>query len=73
MAIVERMAEELSLKAITYKNHNRLTMFGNPLDHVFYKGLELVKEEGLSVSASDHNPIRASFRIPSAQLARVKL
>ena len=73
MAIVTRMAERLSLKAITYKNHNRLTMFGNPLDHVFYRGLELIKEDSLSVTSSDHNPIRVTFRVPSAQLASVKL
>ena len=73
MAIVNRMAERLSLKAITYKNHNRLTIFGNPLDHVFYRGLELIKEDSLSVTSSDHNPIRVTFRVPSAQLARVKL
>lgn len=73
MAIVKRMAEDLSLNAISYKNHHRLTMFGNPLDHVFYKGLELVKEETLSVTSSDHNPIKVSFRVPATQLARVKL
>lgn len=73
MAIVNRMAERLSLKAITYKNHNRITIFGNPLDHVFYRGLELIKEDSLSVTSSDHNPISVTFRVPSAQLASVKL
>jgi len=73
MDIVDRMAERLSLKAISYKNHNRLMIFGNPLDHVFYRGLELVAEESLSVTSSDHNPIRATFRVPSAQLVGVKL
>ena len=73
MAIVDRMVALLSLKAITYKNHNRLTIFGNPLDHVFYRGLELIKEESLNVTSSDHNPIRVTFRVPSAQLVGVKL
>ena len=73
MAIVNRMAERLSLKAITYKNHNRITIFGNPLDHVFYRGLELIKEDSLSVTSSDHNPISVTFRVPSTQLASVKL
>jgi len=72
MAIVNRMAERLSLKAITYKNHNRITTFGNPLDHVFYRGLEIIKEDSLSVTSSDHNPIRVTFRVPSVQLASVK-
>ena len=73
MAIVQSMAERLSLKAVTYKNHNRLTMFGNPLDHFFYRGLELVKEESLSVNSSDHNPIKVTFRAASIQFARVEL
>lgn len=70
MGIVNDMAERLLLTAVTYKSHNRLTVFGNPLDHVFYRGLELIKEETLSVNSSDHNPIRVTFRVPSSQLAR---
>lgn len=73
MGIVNLMAELLSLDAVTYKQHNRLLMFGNPLDHVFYRGLELIKEETLQVTSSDHNPIKVTFRIPSSQLAGIKL
>ena len=71
MEIVDRMAERLSLKAITYKNHNRLTMFGNPLDHVFYRGLELITEDSLSVTSSDHNPIKVTFRVPHTRLVKL--
>ena len=72
MDIVDRMAEALALTAISYKNHNRSMIFGNPLDHVFYKGLELIKESSLSVTSSDHNPIRVTFRVPATQLARAE-
>ena len=71
MSIVERMAERLSLNAVTYKNHNRLTIFGNPLDHVFYKGLKLIAEENPRVSSSDHNPISVIFSVSPAQLVRI--
>ena len=73
MEIVHQMVELLSLKAVTYKNHNRLTMFGNPLDHVFYRDLELVAEESLSVTSSDHNPINVVFRVPVTRPVGVKL
>jgi endonuclease/exonuclease/phosphatase (EEP) superfamily protein YafD len=70
MAVVERMAELLGLQAVEYANHNRLTMFGNPLDHVFYRGLEVLAEDSISVTSSDHNPIKVTFRILPAILAR---
>ncbi|MFW2372133.1 MAG: endonuclease/exonuclease/phosphatase family protein [Gammaproteobacteria bacterium] len=73
MGIVNQMAELLSLDAVTYKQHNRLMLFGNPLDHVFYRGLELIKEETLEVTSSDHNPIKVTFRMPSSQLAGTEL
>lgn len=73
MAIVKQMAEQLSLKAVTYRNHNRLTIFGNPLDHVFYRGLELVREESIEVTSSDHNPIKATFRLATAKPTRISL
>ena len=72
MEIVNDMAELLLLTAVIYKSHNRLTVFGNPLDHVFYRGLELIKEETHSVDSSDHNPISVIFRVPSSLLAEIK-
>lgn len=73
MAIVDEMVEQLSLSSVTYRNHNRLTVFGNPLDHVFYRGLELLEEETLSVTSSDHNPIRVTFKATKPLLAGNRL
>lgn len=73
MEVVNRMVELLALTAVSYTSHNRLTMFGNPLDHVFYRGLEVIKEESVSVSSSDHNPIKVTFRAQASQFAKVKL
>ena len=60
--IVNAMVDDLSLKAVTYKSQNRVTIFGNEIDHVFYRGLESVSGEAQQVTSSDHNPIKVTFR-----------
>ncbi len=62
--IINNMATDLSLKAVTYKSKNRVTIFGNEIDHVFYRGLEAVASEAKQVTSSDHNPIKVTFRVP---------
>ncbi len=64
MDIVINMANNLSLKSVEYKSHNRITILGNPLDHVFYRGLEVIEELTLDVETSDHNPIQVTFAVP---------
>ena len=60
--IIDDMIDRLSLKAVTYNSHNRITVFGHAIDHVFYRGLETVSSESHQVTSSDHNPIRVTFR-----------
>lgn len=60
--IVNTMVDDLSLKAVTYKSKNRVTIFGNEIDHVFYRGLQTVSSEAQQVTSSDHNPIKVTFR-----------
>ncbi len=62
--IIDQMVGDLSLKAVTYKSKNRVTIFGNEIDHVFYRGLESVTSEAKQVTSSDHNPIKVTFRVP---------
>jgi len=63
MDIINDMADTLSLKTVEYMTHNRITVFGYALDHVFYRGLEVIREQTHEVSSSDHNPIRVNFRM----------
>jgi endonuclease/exonuclease/phosphatase (EEP) superfamily protein YafD len=63
MQIVRAIADSLSLESLDYTNHNRTSMFGNALDHVFYRGLEPVEHDTWQVTSSDHNPTRVSFRV----------
>jgi len=66
--IIDRMVADLSLKAVTYKSKNRITIFGNEIDHVFYRGLDSVASEARQVTSSDHNPIKVTFRVPADKL-----
>jgi endonuclease/exonuclease/phosphatase (EEP) superfamily protein YafD len=65
MQIVMAIAESLSLESLDYTNHNRTIMFGNALDHVFYRGLEPLEHDTWHVTSSDHNPTHVSFRVNS--------
>jgi endonuclease/exonuclease/phosphatase (EEP) superfamily protein YafD len=63
MQIVADLAKKLGLESLDYTNHNRTSVFGNALDHVFYRGLEPVEHDTWHVTSSDHNPTRVSFRV----------
>ena len=63
MTVVLELAERLSLESLDYTIHNRTSVFGNALDHVFYRGLEPMEHDTWFVTSSDHNPTRVSFRV----------
>ena len=74
MQIVMDLAERLALESLDYTNHNRTSVFGNALDHVFYRGLDPVEHDTWNVTSSDHNPTRVSFSVnrksvPAPELA----
>ena len=75
MRIVMDMAASLSLSSLDYTNHNhtRTLIFGNALDHVFYRGLEPVEHDTWYVTSSDHNPTRVSFRMKSEPVSSIKV
>ena len=51
------------LTSLDYTKHKRTEIFGNAVDHVFYRGLEPISHHSWEVSSSDHNPTRANFRL----------
>ncbi|MEN8174779.1 MAG: endonuclease/exonuclease/phosphatase family protein [Pseudomonadota bacterium] len=63
MRVVDNLAERLSLQSLDYVGHNRTKVFGNALDHVFYRDLEPVEHRTWHVTSSDHNPIGVTFRV----------
>jgi len=66
--VITTAFQKLSLKKLAYENHNRVKIFGYALDHVFYRGLEVISEETLSVTSSDHNPVRVIFALHATEL-----
>lgn len=63
--LVRELTERLKLKEVKYHIDHRHRIFGLPLDHLYYKGLNLVEASSTQTNASDHNPILATFKIES--------
>jgi len=62
MALVKKLAEKLKLSALEYVVNNKTHLFGNAIDHVFYRQLEPLNHEVQQVTSSDHNPVSVNFR-----------
>ena len=62
--ILWTIIERLKLISLTLTEDERSLHWGNPVDHVFYRGLEVVEAGALKVSSSDHNPVRVKFNVP---------
>lgn len=63
MAEVMQIIHQLSLSSLDYPVNNKTHLFGNAIDHVFYRGLHVVSNQVWQVSSSDHNPISVTFRL----------
>lgn len=62
-AIVEEIADALGLVAVDFEGpRKQFRQF--PLDHVFFRDLELVSASTTPVESSDHNPLHVTFRYP---------
>ena len=70
--IVAGLAEALSLTVLPFEQEDgRSRFFGDPVDHILYRGLDLVYFDVHSVTSSDHNPISVAFRVRN-ELDQVK-
>lgn len=69
--IVQEFVAQLQLQEVAFDGPRK--QFGRfPLDHVYYRGLELLSAEVPAVGSSDHNPLFVTFRHPaSATLAQL--
>jgi len=65
--VLEAFQTDLSLeKANIDAYHHIKHVFSKPLDHIFYRGVTLLKAEAIDTkSVSDHNPIYARFTVSS--------
>lgn len=66
-AILDRLSHKLSMQRVGYKSHQLITVFGNPIDHIYYRGLEIVEASTPRVTSSDHNPLLVTFKLAEPQ------
>ena len=70
-AILESLAGELGLLRLALSKDARSRHFGRPVDHVFYRGLDVLEARSETVTSSDHNPLLVRFRIPGHHEGRL--
>ena len=58
---LNKLVGELGLQEAIPVPDLRHTAFGRPLDHLYYRNLDLVEVSSPATDASDHNPILARF------------
>ncbi|WP_028772179.1 endonuclease/exonuclease/phosphatase family protein [Shewanella waksmanii] len=63
MAVVSDFAAQYDLISAKFQHDYRSRVLGQPLDHLFYRGLQLVQASATPSTASDHNPITAKFNL----------
>ena len=71
-AILSLLAQRLHLVPVQLTGDARRRYWGRPVDHVFYRGLEVVRAQAVKVTSSDHNPVLVRFRLPSHPQERTR-
>ena len=63
------LEDRLGMKEVTYKIDNRKKVFGEIIDYIYIKGLDVIESESFSeeqIPGSDHPPMTAILRIPDS-------
>ena len=64
IAVIDHLVEDLSLTVLPFAaDEGRTLFFGDPVDHILFRGLEPVAHAVHPVISSDHNPISVTFRL----------
>ena len=53
----------LGLKMLDYDEDHRKRFLGQPLDHIYVRGLEVLEATTRQVDSSDHNPMSVRLRL----------
>jgi endonuclease/exonuclease/phosphatase (EEP) superfamily protein YafD len=61
--VVRAIADRLNLAETAYAEDGRTRFFGNQVDHIFVRGLDVVAARTVSVTSSDHNPVEVLLRL----------
>lgn len=60
---IENSLFSIGFKEVLFANDQRITVFTNPLDHIYFRGLKASKAENLITEASDHTALRVVFNL----------
>lgn len=65
-AILNEMTDNLGLEVIDYNEDHRKLFMGQPLDHIYVRGLEVLEATTHEVDSSDHNPMSVRLRLSAS-------
>jgi endonuclease/exonuclease/phosphatase (EEP) superfamily protein YafD len=63
--VLNEMTDSLNLETLAFDEDHRKRVFGQPLDHIYVRGLEVIEATTREVTSSDHNPMSARLQIYS--------
>ncbi len=63
MRLLISMAEILGLQAVDFDDQQQSKHLGQPVDHIYFRGLKLVDSQVLAMRTSDHLPLKAQFEL----------
>jgi endonuclease/exonuclease/phosphatase (EEP) superfamily protein YafD len=61
--VLKEMTDSLGLEMLDYDEDHRKRFLGQPLDHIYVRGLEVLESTTLQVDSSDHNPMSVHLRL----------
>ena len=61
--ILHGMTKRLGLKMLDYEEDFRKRAFGQPLDHIYVRGLQVITATTIRAGSSDHNPMSAQLSL----------
>jgi len=54
---------EAGFSEVLFDTDQRVTIFGRPLDHIYFRGLKVQKAQSIATKSSDHSPQRVTFAL----------
>ncbi|HEY7866256.1 MAG TPA: endonuclease/exonuclease/phosphatase family protein [Psychromonas sp.] len=60
---VAQRLQQAGFQEALFDKDQRTTIFGQALDHIYYRGLRVVNSESLVTKTSDHNPLMVTFNL----------
>lgn len=63
-ALLVQEMQRANLREVAWQPEARSRVLGTPLDHIYYRGLQVESAVVTPTDASDHNPLQVRFSVP---------